>query len=202
MSTTFPPGGAVRKLEDLDPGGARHWWVFIVTGTLWLLFSIIVFRFNIDSVTGIGIAVGALCIAAGTGELVTSRFSVGGWKVARIVLGILLALVGVVALLYPHRTFIEVAAIFSFFLLFKGAFDIFSALVLRHATDLWWTVLLVGVAEVLLAFWAAGNFGRQAVLLVVWVGAGALARGVMDYVLAVRLRQLRSDGLPVPVAPA
>jgi uncharacterized membrane protein HdeD (DUF308 family) len=202
MSTTFPPSGAVRKLEDLDPGGARHWWVFIVTGTLWLLFSIIVFRFNIDSVTGIGIAVGALCIAAGTGELVTSRFSVGGWKVARIVLGILLALVGVVALLYPHRTFIEVAAIFSFFLLFKGAFDIFSALVLRHATDLWWTVLLVGVAEVLLAFWAAGNFGRQAVLLVVWVGAGALARGVMDYVLAVRLRQLRSDGLPVPVAPA
>src|SRR3954454_12966156 len=146
MSTRFPRGGAVRKLEDLDPAGARHWWVFIVTGTLWLLFSIVVFRFNIDSVTGIGIAVGALCIAAGTGELVTSRFSAGGWKLARIVLGILLALVGVVALVYPHRTFIEVAAIFSFFLLFKGAFDIFSALVLRHATDLWWTVLLVGVA--------------------------------------------------------
>jgi hypothetical protein len=34
------------------------------------------------------------------------------------------------------------------------------------------------------------------------VGAGALDRFFMDYVLAVRLRQLRSDGLPGPVAPA
>ena len=50
-----------------------------------------------------------------------------------------------------------------------------------------------GRAEILLAFWAAGNFGREAVLLVVWVGAAALARGVMEIALALRLYSLR-DG--------
>ena len=72
----------------------------------------------------------------------------------------------------------------------------------RHSTDLWWVLLLVGVAEILLAFWAAGNFGREAVLLVVWVGAAALAHAVADFVLAARLYGLRRGSAPGPPAPA
>ena len=53
--------------------------------------------------------------------------------------------------------------------------------------------VLVGIAELLLGFWSAGNFGREAVLLVVWVGAAALARGVMEITLAVHLHGLRTD---------
>ena len=41
---------------------------------------------------------------------------------------------------------------------------------------------------ILLAFWAAGDFGNKAFLLVVWVGASALAHGVLQLVTAFRLR--------------
>lgn len=182
--------------------GARPWWLFLVTGSLWLVFSLVVFRFNINSVTGIGIAVGAVCIAAGINEFIAVGASRGGWKVVRTVLGVLFALVGIVALVYPHRTFAEVAAIFSFFLLLKGGFDMFTALMLRRETDVWWAPFLVGVVEILLAFWAAGNFGRESVLLVVWVGAAAMARGITELVLAFRLRE-PADGIPPgPLAPA
>ena len=194
--------GPRRDIEDLDPGGARYWWLFLVTGSLWILFSLLVFRFNIDTVTGIGIAVGAVCIAAGINELFAVGASSGGWKVVRGVLGVLFVLIGIVALAYPNRTFVEVAAIFSFFLVLKGGFDVVTALVLRREVDLWWVALLVGVAEILLGFWAAGNFGREAVLLVVWVGAAALARGVMEIVLAIRLREVGRPGAPGPPAPA
>jgi uncharacterized membrane protein HdeD (DUF308 family) len=203
MTTAYAPGRVLRSdVEDLAPGAHRLWWLFIVTGSLWLLFSLIVFRFNIDSVTGIGIAVGALCIVAGVNELIAVGASSGGWKVVRAALGVLFALVGIAALAYPHRTFVEVAAIFSFFLLFKGGFDMFTALMLRKEVDVWWVPFLVGVAEILLAFWAAGNFGREAVLLVVWVGAAGLARGVTEIVFAFRLREFGRQGPMGPAAPA
>jgi hypothetical protein len=191
-----------RDVDDLAPEAARHWWLFLITGSLWLLFALLVFRFNIDTVTGIGIAIGAFCIAAGVNEFLAIGASSGGWKAVRAGLGVLFALVGVAALAYPNRTFVEVAAIFSLFLLIKGSFDMFTSLLLRKEVDLWWVPFLVGVAEILLAFWAAGNFGREAVLLVVWVGAAALARGVMEIVLAVRLRELGRAAPSGPPAPA
>ena len=196
--------GLGRDVGDLSTDAARHWWVFLITGTLWLVFSLIVFRFDLHTVTAVGIAVGALCIAAGVNEFIRIPVASSGWKAVHGFFGALFVVIGVVALAYPHRTFVEVAAIFAFFLLFKGAFDAMAAIELRKVTDVWWVALAVGVIEILLAFWAAGNFGREAVLLVVWVGAAALARGVMEIALAFRMRELREVGgePPGPLAPA
>ena len=66
----------------------------------------------------------------------------------------------------------------------------------RDETEFWWVNLIVGTIEILLGFWAAGNFGREAVLLVVWIGAGALARGVTELTLAVALYRINKQGLP------
>lgn len=199
--------GAIRhgvsgKTSNPDPEAARRWWVFLITGGLWVVFSLIVFRLDLDSVTAIGIAVGAVCIAAGINEFVHVGLSSGGWKVARVSFGVLFVLVGIVALAYPNRTFVEVAAIFSFYLAFKGMFDIFVSLAMRKELEVWWVQVLVGIAELLLGFWSAGNFGREAVLLVVWVGAAALARGVMEITLAVHLYGLRGEAQPGQPEPA
>jgi uncharacterized membrane protein HdeD (DUF308 family) len=202
MTTAYSPRRDLRiHAEDLSPAWGRRWWLFLITGSLWLLFSLVVFRFDIHTVTAVGVVVAVLCIAAGVNELIAVSVSTGGWKVVRAVLGVMFSLIGLLALVYPHRTFVEVAAIFSFFLLIKGSFDMFTALTLRRDLDVWWVPFAVGVAEILLAFWAAGNFGREAVLLVVWVGAGALARGVTEIVLAFRLRDLARD-VPGDMAPA
>jgi uncharacterized membrane protein HdeD (DUF308 family) len=186
--------GVSGKTSDLRPDAARRWWIFLVTGGLWVVFSLVVFRLDLHSVTAIGIAVGAVCIAAGVNELIrVGVVSSRGWKVAHVAFGVVFVLVGIVALAYPHRTFVEVAAIFSFYLAFKGLFDIFVSLTMRKEVEVWWVQVLVGIAELLLGFWSAGNFGREAVLLVVWVGAAALARGVMEITLAVHLYGLRAD---------
>jgi uncharacterized membrane protein HdeD (DUF308 family) len=203
MPSTYTPGrGTGLDVDDLSSDASRLWWLYLVTGSLWLIFGLVVFRFNINTVTGIGIAVGAFCIVAGVNEFMAVGASRGGWKVVRAILGVLFVLIGIVALAYPHRTFVEVAAIFSFFLLLKGGFDMFMALMLRRELDIWWVPLTVGVLEILLAFWAAGNFGREAVLLVVWVGAASLARGVTEMVLAFRLRDLGRGAPPGPPAVA
>jgi uncharacterized membrane protein HdeD (DUF308 family) len=165
--------------------------MFLVSGSVWAIFALTIFRFDIHSAGAIGAVVGIVCIVAGVHQFAALGVSSTGWRVVRVIFGLLFVAVGIVALAYPHRTFVEVAAIFAFFLALKGFFDIMSAFLLRRQTDLWWAGLIVGTIEILLAFWAAGNFGRESVLLLVWVGAGALAHSVSDFVLAARLHGLR-----------
>jgi uncharacterized membrane protein HdeD (DUF308 family) len=59
----------------------------------------------------------------------------------------------------------------------------------RHEIEVWWLQLIGGIVELALGFWAAGYYGRSSVLLVAWVAAFAIIRGVRDIVLAFRVRE-------------
>jgi hypothetical protein len=48
------------------------------------------------------------------------------------------------------------------------------------------------LAEILLAFWAAGSWRIFAVLLVAWVGAFAVLRGLTEIATALRLHERRA----------
>ena len=116
--------------------------------------------------------------------------STRGWKIVHGILGVLFVVAGVVAFFRPAGTFAALAALVAWVLLFKGIFDIVLALV-SHPEHLWWVGLVVGVIEILLAFWAAGYFRGSAILLVAWVAALTLMRGITEIVMAFRLRHLR-----------
>ena len=63
--------------------------------------------------------------------------------------------------------------------------------VLHDFDDLWWLGLVIGIAEILVGFWAISVEGGSIVLLVVWLAAIAIARGIMNIVLAFQARKLR-----------
>jgi uncharacterized membrane protein HdeD (DUF308 family) len=81
--------------------------------------------------------------------------------------------------------------VFSFFLVLAGTFDIVIAISTRREIEVWWLQLVGGIIELVLGFWAAGYYGRSAVLLIAWVAAFAIIRGVRDIVLAFRVRELQ-----------
>jgi uncharacterized membrane protein HdeD (DUF308 family) len=62
--------------------------------------------------------------------------------------------------------------------------------------------LVGGIIELALGFWAAGYYGRSAILLVAWVAAFALIRGVRDIVLAFRVREIQHGAADAGAAPA
>ena len=66
------------------------------------------------------------------------------------------------------------------------------ALDARSLNDGWWVQALSGLIELGLGFWAAGYWDRSATLLVAFVGAMALLRGINEFVLAFRLHELQS----------
>jgi uncharacterized membrane protein HdeD (DUF308 family) len=168
---------------------SRLWWIFLVIGTAWMLFAISVFRFNWRSVSAISILFGIAVIAMAFEELIVA-FSENrsGWaRAGRLLLAVAFLVIGVTAFVHPGNTFAALAGVMSFYFIFMGIFRIVFAIDSSNAT-LWGFEFLLGIAEILIGFWAAGDFGRRSVLLVVWVGVAALTRGMSALVFAFELR--------------
>ena len=166
---------------------SRIWWIFLVTGAAWLLLSIVVFRFDWRSVSAISILFGIVMIAAAIDEFLRFAGSSTGWKIAHILIGLAFLVIGIVAFVHPGNTFKALAAVMSFYFIVAGFFDLVVALASRHEGG-WWLLLITGIVQLVLGFWAAGDFGHRQILLVIWVGATALLRGIMQIVFAFRLR--------------
>ena len=167
------------------------WWLFLVTAIGWMLLALIVLRFDYTSVSAISILFGIVAIAAGVLEAGVALIANGWWKLLHGLLAAIFIVAGIVAFIHPGDTFRALAAVFSFFLIFAGTFDIIESISVRHEIEVWWLQLIGGIIELALGFWAAGYYGRSAVLLVAWVAAFAVIRGVMNILLAFRIRELQ-----------
>jgi uncharacterized membrane protein HdeD (DUF308 family) len=167
------------------------WWLLLITGIAWILVALIVLRFDYTSVSAISLLFGFVALAAGFMEIMGIFLAAGWWKLLNIVLAIVFIVAGIVAFIHPGDTFRALAAIFSFFLIFAGTFDIIISISSRHEIEVWWLQLVGGIIELALGFWAAGYYGRSAVLLIAWVAAFAIIRGVRDIVLAFRVREVQ-----------
>ena len=182
----FAPMGARTLGRVLPP-----WWVFLITGVAWTVVGAIVLRFDYTSVRAISILFGIVAITAGLFEFGVMLLSQGWWKLLYAVLALVFIVAGVVAFIHPGNTFVALSAVFSFFLIFAGTWDIITSISTRHEIEVWWLQLIGGILELLLGFWAAGYYGRSAVLLIAWVAAFTLIRGVRDIVLAFRVREVQ-----------
>jgi uncharacterized membrane protein HdeD (DUF308 family) len=170
---------------------ADRWWLFLISGIAWLIFSLIVFQWDYTTVYAISILFGVVAVVAGVNEFLAIPVSTTGWRWVHAILGVLFVLVGIWALWNPYESFATLAALVGVFLLFKGIFDITAAFVTKDEFELWWLQLVLGLIEILLAFWVAGNFREKAILLAVYVGVIALVRGISEIFMAFKLKGLR-----------
>jgi uncharacterized membrane protein HdeD (DUF308 family) len=176
-----------RLLADSLP----PWWLLLITGIGWELVAVILLRFDYTSVSSISLLFGFVALAAGFVEIGMIFLAAGWWKLLNAILAFVFIVAGVVAFIHPGDTFLALAAVFSFFLIFAGTYYLIQAISARHEIDVWWLQLIGGIIEIALGFWAAGYYGRSAVLLVAWVAAWAIIRGVRDIVLAFRVREVQ-----------
>jgi len=187
-SARLRPGGARRMLASrvLPP-----WWLLLITGIAWVVVAVIVLRFDYTSVYSISLLFGFVAIAAGAVEVAMVFLAEGWWKLLNAILAIAYIAVGVIAFVSPGNTFVALAAVFSFLLVIAGTFDIIFAISARKEIEVWWLQLVGGIIEIALGFWAAGYYGRSAILLIAWVAAFAVIRGIRDIVGAFRVRELQ-----------
>ncbi len=165
----------------------KNWWIYLLGGILWILFSWVVLSFDYTTVWAIAVFFGVGFIMGGVMELGLA-FQSRSWRWLHILFGIIAIVAGFVAILWPGETFLVLAAIIGWYVLFAGIFDLVTAFATKDENDMWWLQLILGIAQILIGFWAIGYTGRSIDLLVIWVGASALARGISSIFLAFGLR--------------
>jgi uncharacterized membrane protein HdeD (DUF308 family) len=181
---------------EVVESAARRWWLFLVFGIAWLVFALLVFQWDYTTVYAVSILFGCVAIAAALNEFVAIPFSTTGWKIFRGILGGLFLVAGIWSFVHPHQAFATIAALIGFFFLFKGIFDITVAFTTKPLYDMWWLQLIVGIIEIVLAFWVAGSFRDSIILLVIYVGVIALTRGITELFVAFKLHSLRKRLAP------
>jgi uncharacterized membrane protein HdeD (DUF308 family) len=164
----------------------KRWWLFLLTGVLWIIYAFAVLSASINTVWAIAVLFGIGFIVGGIFELMLAAIA-ESWKWLHVLFGIISIGAGIVALVWPGQTFLILAAIIGWFLMLDGIMSIAVSIASREVNHLWWLGLIVGIAEVVIGFWAVGYVGRSIALLIVWVAAAALARGIGDLVLGFSL---------------
>jgi uncharacterized membrane protein HdeD (DUF308 family) len=169
------------------------WWLPLVVGIAWLLVAMVVLRFTTRSVTTVGVLLGFVLLGAALTELLHAGMS-RRWRWVHVALGVLFAAGSVWAFVNPQDAFWSLAAVFGLLLVLRGSFDIVLAAMTREVNHLWGLGLATGILEVLLGFWASQQYQpAQAALLLVWIGFGALFRGIAEIVMAFELRGAGKD---------
>src|SRR3954464_8641235 len=188
---TTTPAGAVGRFFDEAASKSRFWWLLLITGIAWIVLSIVILRFDYTTVAAVAVLFGVYCLVAAVNETMIGALSSStGWRIAHWLLAVLLVVVGVVSFMNLGATFVTLAAIISFYFIFRGCFDIAMAFA-GSAAPGWWVLLICGLLELGLGFWAAGSWNVSVLVLVTWVAAGALVHGIGEIALAFQIHQGR-----------
>jgi uncharacterized membrane protein HdeD (DUF308 family) len=198
-----------RPLARMVERGTSRWWVPLLIGILWLIYAFIVLSFTYKTVWAVVIFAAVAFIFTGIGEFVLATV-LESWRWLHALAGVLCIVAGIVALVWPGQTFLVLAAIIGWFLLFRGTFNIVESLFIKDYVEQWWLILITGILQLAIGFWAVGYSGRSIAVLVVWVGAWALTEGIMNIWAAFRIRSVNRQAgtlaeppaAPVPPAPA
>lgn len=182
MTTTITESDEAEVRE-----AAKYWWLFLLTGIGWILVSLVVLAFDPTSVAVIGYMTAFLFLAAGVTELVNMVVA-SSWRWLHGILGLVFVVAGFAALSSPFQTFGMLAVLIGWYLILKGSFDIGLSVATRHEIPLWGLLLASGILQIIIGVWALGYPGRSAWLLVLWVGIGALIRGITQTIFAFQVR--------------
>jgi uncharacterized membrane protein HdeD (DUF308 family) len=170
----------------------RGWFLFFVTGILWLLLGFMLLSYRVSSIS---ITVIFLAIVFGMGAVslfVVSDVISGPLRTLAIV-GAIAAVGGAIgALVWPGPTILVVALFVAWFLLLRGIVDVVISLYHVQAKG-WWLTFLAGVISIALGAWAIGNPDRSVLLLVTILGVYAILHGVVDLIIGVKLHELQRD---------
>ena len=103
---------------------------------------------------------------------------------------------GIIAAFWPGLTLLWLMTLFVAYALISGSASAIAAIKNRQSNRDWWLLLLLGLMSVAAGVLALIYPDRTAVFLVLLIGATALASGIIDIVMAVRLRKvIRGEAL-------
>jgi len=171
---------------------ASKWWLFLVSGILWLLLGFIVLSLRPESISVVVILIAVAFWLGAMTQFALAAVTHGGWRVLAIVGGIVALGAGIAAIVWPGPTLVVISIFVAWYLLIRGIFDIAIALSQTHLRG-WWMGLISGVIGIALGAWAIGNPDRSVLLFVSIIGIWCIFKGAADLMASFSYKHLKKE---------
>jgi uncharacterized membrane protein HdeD (DUF308 family) len=185
--------------NSLDPaarqavaGVAKWWWLFILTGVLWLIIGGIILQFDTQSVATVGYLVGFMLIFTGIEQFLVAS-AAPGWTWVWILFGIFFVLGGIWAVANPIGSAAALASSLGLLFVLIALFWFVEAFATKGSNPLWWLTLVSAIIMLGMGIWV-GSQGllSKGITLLIFAGFWAIMHGVGDFIRAFQLKKLGS----------
>ena len=112
-----------------------------------------------------------------------------GW-VLLLVRGIAAIFFGIFTWTRPATSLAAIVIVFGVYAMVDGILAVSTAVSARKRDQDWWVLLLVGIVGILVGVFTFATPGITALVLLFYIAAWAIARGVFEIVAGVRLRKV------------
>ncbi|HAI47646.1 MAG TPA: hypothetical protein DCM50_13285 [Stenotrophomonas sp.] len=171
---------------------ARSWWVLLLYGLVALVFGAVAILQPLAAATALAWAIGVMAIVEGVISLVALVGGNSGVSRGWLAVYALASLVfGVLAVINPLATASVLVLLLAVWLIVAGIHRIVFAVRVRRHIQGEWLLILSGVLALVLGALLVANPLAGVAVTTLWIGIGSLIYGVLQVVVAFRLRRLR-----------
>ncbi len=169
---------------------SKWWWMWLVTGILWVVISLSILQFHGSSITTVGVIIGLMFLFMGIQDFAL-MFVAEGWKWLWGIFGFVFIVAGIVALASPKDTVKAFAEVLGFLFLMIAIFWIIEAFATKETNPLWWLGLISGILMLAIAFWTGSQLlVTKVYTLLVFAGIWAMLHGITDMVKAFQIKKV------------
>lgn len=185
------------KLQShaLDATVGRSWRLILLLGVLSVLFGLTAIFNPVSAGAGITWAIGILAIAEGVLTLFAAFGKDApvsrGWMIFYAAVSLLF---GVMAVFNPLSMAATLVTVTGIWFIVAGVMRIVWAVRIRKEIDNEWMLILVGALGVLIGLCMLLAPIAGLIVAVVWIGVGALIYGVLQVVVALKIRKFTRMG--------
>jgi uncharacterized membrane protein HdeD (DUF308 family) len=169
-------------------GTGTRWWVLVLVGVLAIIVGFVAVVLPGPTLLVVGILFGANLMVWGIFMLVMAFGEHLGvaHTLLRVIVGVLGVLAGLVCLVHPGTGVVAVLLATSFWFILTGIADLVAGI---HRAEGRWLSILLGVVGIVAGIIIVANPAIGLTTLVLLVGIGFMARGVIEVAAGLALRR-------------
>ncbi len=171
---------------------SRYWWMIALRGVLAIVFGVLAFIWPGATLATLVLLFGAYAFVDGIVSIVVGIKEYGErerWW-ATLLGGVVSLGAGIITFLMPGITTLTLLTLIALWAVVRGIFEIVAAIRLRHVIRGEWLLGLAGVLSIVFGVWMLAFPGAGAIAVIWWIGAYAIALGLMLVALGFRARGL------------
>jgi uncharacterized membrane protein HdeD (DUF308 family) len=182
----------------------RSWWMLALRGVVAIVFGVLAILLPGLTLLTLVALFAAFAVIAGIASVMGATRARGhpGWGLM-LLLGIVFAIAGVLAIVYPGLTALTLILLMGANALVTGVLDLVAAVRLRRQIDHEWMLVAAGLVSIVFGAVVLIFPGAGALALVWFVSFYATLSGILLLVVAMRARRWQqADRVPATPAPA